>query len=55
MQRLLQAFLHPHLNSSCHAFESFGSVVQQGLHGELSVLSQPHVAGEGRVGSPCRH
>ena len=48
-------FLHPHLNSSWHAFESSGSVVQQGLHGELSVLSQPHAAGEGRVGSPCRH
>ena len=55
LHRLLQAFLHPHLNSSWHAFESSGSVVQQDLHGELSVLSQPHGAGEGRVGSPCRH
>ena len=57
LHRLLQSCLHPYLNkfSSWHAFEASGSVIQQGIHGELTVLSQPHGAGEGRVGSPCRH
>ena len=53
---LVQSFLQPHLSSSWHAFEASDSVVQQGIHGELSsVFSQPHAAGEGRVGSPWRH